>query len=125
MNFKKYQEDAGRTLAPVSDALRQGIGQEVHMALGMVTEASEIADVYKKQIAYGKPLDNINLAEEIGDLMWYIANYCTIKGFDLQEICDTNIEKLRIRYPEKFTSEDAINRNLDEERKILEGNEKD
>jgi len=31
-----------------------------------------------------------------------------------------NIEKLKARYPDKFTSDKAINRNLDIERKVLE-----
>lgn len=120
MNFEKYTEDASRTLAPVGDQLREGLGQEIHMAMGISTEANEILDAYKKHLAYGKTLDDVNISEEIGDIMWYIGNLCKLKGFDFEQICITNIEKLRARYPEKFTSEDAITRDLDAERKILE-----
>jgi NTP pyrophosphatase (non-canonical NTP hydrolase) len=94
---------------------------DLHMVLGMQTEAAEIADVYKKTIAYRKPLDFVNIKEEIGDLMWYVANLCNMNGWDLREILDTNIAKLEARYPEKFTEEQAINRNLVAEREILEG----
>jgi hypothetical protein len=52
--------------------------------------------------------------------MWYIANFCRVNDFDLEKIMDTNINKLRARYPEKFTQNNAIDRNLDKERKILE-----
>lgn len=120
MEYAEYQEKAERTLAPVEDTLRPGLGQELHMALGMVTEAGEIADAYKKELAYGKKLDDVNIAEEIGDLMWYIANLCKMKGFDFHQICATNIAKLQARYPEKFTEDDALNRDLETERSILE-----
>lgn len=93
---------------------------DLHMVLGIQTEAAEIADVYKKHIAYGKDLDLVNVKEEIGDILWYIANLCTLKGWDLGEILQSNIDKLEIRYPEKFTNENALNRDLKEERKVLE-----
>ena len=45
-----------------------------------------------------------------------------IKNIDIEEIMQRNIEKLKARYPEKFTQEKALSRNLDAERNILEGN---
>ncbi len=93
---------------------------ELHMVMGISTEANELLDVYKKNLAYKKPIDEVNIKEEIGDLLWYLGNYCNIKGYDLEEIMETNINKLKKRYPEKFTEENAINRNLKEERLILE-----
>ena len=116
MEFKEYQEKAGRTLAQLVNP----ITNELHMVLGMVTESAELADVYKKHIAYGKDLDDVNLQEEIGDLLWYIANLATLKGWDISRIMSTNISKLQARYPEKFTNEHAINRDLIVERQILE-----
>ena len=92
----------------------------IHMSLGLVTEAGELADVFKKNLAYGKPIDWVNVQEEIGDSLWYIAGFCQINGFDLEKIMENNIAKLQARYPNKFTSEDAINRNLEKERKILD-----
>ena len=47
-------------------------------------------------------------------------NLCTFNNFDLEEILQTNIDKLRVRFPEKFTKENALNRNLEQERKTLE-----
>ena len=117
MEISKYQEKAARTCAKIDGAIMD----DLHMVLGMQTESAEIADVYKKCIAYKKPLDFVNIKEEIGDLMWYIANLCNMNGWDLRDILLTNITKLETRYPEKFTEEKAINRDLDTERKILEG----
>lgn len=115
MNIKEYCEAAGRTKAQLSSLLEDNL----HMVLGMVTEAGELADVYKKNLAYTKPIDLVNAKEEIGDIMWYIANYCNVNGFDLEAIMERNIEKLRARYPEKFTTDKAINRDLEAEREVL------
>lgn len=116
MEIKEYSEQAKRTLADLNNKELDNI----HMVLGIFTEGGELADVFKKNLAYGKPIDWINVQEEIGDLMWYIANFCNINNFDLEKIIENNIKKLRSRYPEKFTEYDAINRNLEQERKVLE-----
>lgn len=116
MNLKDYAIGAKRTMSECETPLLD----DLHMILGMQTEASEIADVYKKHIAYGKDLDLVNVKEEIGDLMWYIVNLCTLKGWNLEDIMQTNIDKLKARFPEKFTNENALNRDLVKEREILE-----
>lgn len=116
MEFKEYQEKAARTLAQLENPLMN----ELHMVMGLATESAEIVDVYKKHIAYGKELDDVNLQEEIGDIMWYIANLISMKNWNMSRILSTNIDKLSARYPEKFTEENAITRNLEVERQILE-----
>lgn len=116
MEIKEYQELALNTKAPLLTLLDENI----HMTLGMVTEAGEIADVFKKKLAYGKEIDYVNVKEELGDIMWYIANMCNVNGWDLRDILQTNIDKLRTRYPNKFTTDSALNRDLEAERKILE-----
>jgi len=117
MEINTYQVKAARTLAKIDG----NILDDLHMVLGMQTEVAEIADVYKKNIAYKKLIDYVNIKEELGDAMWYIANLCNMHGWDLRDILDTNIAKLEARYPEKFTEEQALNRNLTVERNILEG----
>jgi NTP pyrophosphatase (non-canonical NTP hydrolase) len=92
-----------------------------HAAQGMATEVGEFTDVLKRWLHYATPRDEVNMAEELGDQMWYIAEACNALGVDLGTVMTKNIEKLRARYPEKFTEFDAQNRNLDVERKILEG----
>jgi len=116
MEIQEYQIKAARTNADCGSLLSNNL----HMVLGMQTEVAEIADVFKKHIAYGKEIDYINVKEELGDSLWYIANMCNMNGWDMREILDTNIQKLQARYPEKFTQENALNRDLEKERKILE-----
>ena len=92
----------------------------LHAAMGLETEVGEFMDPLKKFFYYGKELDKVNLAEEVGDMMWYIAIACDTLNVDLGKIMETNIKKLQARYPSKFTEEDAVERDLKTERKILE-----
>lgn len=92
----------------------------IHAAMGLVTEAGEFMDAFKKALFYGKNPDYVNLDEEIGDILWYVAIYLNARGITFEQIMQQNIDKLRARYPEKFTSEHAINRDLDAEREALE-----
>jgi len=116
MNWKTYQELAERTSAKLSSDLLDNL----HYIMGIVTESAELLDPFKKSLAYNKPLDWVNVQEEIGDLVWYLANFCRINNLDLESILENNIKKLRARYPEKFDSEHAIYRDLNKEREVLE-----
>jgi len=93
----------------------------LHAAMGMVTESGEFIDAMKKLTIYGKQLDRVNLVEEIGDCMWYLALACRALDVSFEEVFDRNVAKLARRFPEKFTSEQALVRDLDAERAALEG----
>ncbi len=93
-----------------------------HGIMGLVTESAELMDAVKKAKIYGRELDRVNLVEEAGDLMWYLAILGDELGVSFEDMWEKNIAKLTKRYPEKFTSDLALNRDLDGERKILEGN---
>jgi NTP pyrophosphatase (non-canonical NTP hydrolase) len=121
MDFKEYQTQSKRTCPELNDNLRVGLADELHMVIGISTEANELLDAYKKHFAYGKELDVVNVEEEIADIIWYISNLCRLKNIDFERALQRNIDKLKARFPEKFTQENALNRNLDIERKILEG----
>lgn len=92
----------------------------VHCIVGNATEAGELAEALYKAFNRGGALDVTNVAEEVGDCQWYAANLVTALGTTLDAVQTTNIAKLRKRYPEKFTSEAAINRDVDGEREVLE-----
>lgn len=199
--INEYRELAKRTCVDLGTMEKNMF----HMNTGIITEIGEAIDPIKKHIAYNKPLDLVNVGEEIGDCAWYIANRstflvidekseelmsnvwseesfkditedwnktfdyevlkdlehqdklinvsnllyavvtdmpdldasfdnsytgitqmamldraCALLGLNFMEILNTNIEKLKKRYPEKFTEEGAINRDLDSERATLE-----
>lgn len=116
MDIKNYQEKSKRTLSNLNTNLEDNL----HMSLGLTTEAAEIADVFKKKLAYNKDIDWVNIKEELGDLMFYVVNMCNINNWNIEDILENNINKLKVRYPDKFTENNALNRNLEEERKELE-----
>jgi NTP pyrophosphatase (non-canonical NTP hydrolase) len=93
----------------------------LHGAYGMATEAAELLDATKKYVFYGKTLDEINVKEEVGDSDWYREIILDAFGWTDGEVKRANIEKLKRRYPNGFSMEDAINRDLEAERKVLEG----
>lgn len=115
MNIKDYSREAENTRA---DLENKGL-DNIHMLLGMNTEVGELADNFKKAMAYGKEVDWENVQEELGDLMWYIVGFCNVNGFDLEEVLEKNISKLKARYPNKFSTERALNRNIDEEARAM------
>ena len=95
-------------------------GDLLHGVMGLVTESAEMMNALKKRHAYGKEIDITNLKEEAGDIIWFLVYLCNTQGWDLEQIMETNINKLRQRYGDKFNEFDALNRNLEAERKILE-----
>lgn len=92
----------------------------VHAAFGMQTETAEFTDALKKSLFYGKPLDTVNLKEELGDLLWYVALAMDELGTDFETEMTRVITKLKTRYPDKFTADKALNRDLEVERQVLE-----
>jgi NTP pyrophosphatase (non-canonical NTP hydrolase) len=92
----------------------------IHAILGVCTEAGELQDMVKKHLIYDKQFDRVNVLEEAGDVMWYLALALDACGFTMSEAMERNIAKLRARFPEKFTSEKALHRDLGAERDALE-----
>lgn len=117
MDFKTYLTESERTLKDKGKDMNL-----LHGTVGICTEAGELLDAFKRNIFYGKELDTVNVKEEIGDIMWYIAIMCRELNMDMGDILQTNIDKLKARFPEKFTEHHALNRDLNTERNILEGN---
>ncbi len=124
MDSKKYLSDSARTVSDNYPEIRSRLGNKeidlLHAAIGLQTESAEFSDMLKKALFYGKPIDQVNLKEEIGDLLWYAALALRALNTDFETVMERNIEKLKARYPQKFTEENAIVRDLDKEREILE-----
>jgi len=87
MNFKDYIPLAMRTLSPLADGQ-----QHVHAQLGLITEVGELADTFKRNMAYGQALDYKNILEECGDILWYLALVYHDSGNDVP---DTGSEEFK------------------------------
>lgn len=92
-----------------------------HALVGIATEATELMEALASVFA-GEKLDSVNVLEEFGDLNWYEAIGIDALGGDFGQVLNTNNQKLRKRFPEKFESGKAIERDINEERKLLEDN---
>jgi len=92
----------------------------IHGVVGSITETVELAEALVHALETGTPIDVVNLAEEGGDVIWYLACILRHGGKDFPALMEQNIAKLRKRYPDGFTTYDAINRDLEAERQVLE-----
>ena len=100
-----YQTLAARTINPNLTAEEQ----EMHALFLLSAEVGELHGLYQK--AYqGHDLDDEHIKKELGDILWGIAEMCTARGWELSEIADMNIRKLRQRYPDGFDAEHSLHR---------------
>lgn len=92
----------------------------LHGILGNATESAELVEALLSNLN-GNDLDKYNIQEEMGDGSWYDAILHDALGLNPEETLTKVINKLKVRYPDKYSDTLAENRNLEEERKILEG----
>jgi len=106
MTINEYQQLAMRTLNPKldqRDILINGV-------MGLCGEAGEAIDIVKKHLAQGHDLNRDALVKELGDVAWYLAETAYALDIPLEEVLQRNIEKLRSRYPDGFSTEHSISR---------------
>lgn len=83
--------------------------------------SADLLDTHKKALFYGKPYKKETYEDQFIWVYKGLTDLCHTLGFDPAEIRTTNIAKLQARYPEKFDSDAAINRDLETERAVLDG----
>jgi hypothetical protein len=77
-------------------------------------------DFLKKKLFYNKPINEESFAQKTQMLFDSVSCYLSVNNLDPSKVFDININKLKARYGEKFSTERAINRDLETERSILE-----
>lgn len=82
----------------------------MHAGMGLSSDAGEALDVVKAHTIYGKEFDREHFVEELGDSLWFIVLACKAAGVSLDYVAARNIAKLRQRYPNKYSDEQAIAR---------------
>lgn len=95
------------------EASGEEIARFITAGIGLSSESGEIAEIIKKVILQGKPLNDetkFHIKRELGDVMWYVAQMCIALEIDLDEVIDENFNKLESRYPGGFSIENSENR---------------
>ena len=105
MTANEYQKAAARTMNP---ALARD-SQIMHSLLGMSSEVGELQSIWQK-LYQGHARDYSHEKKELGDVLWMIAEYCTANGWELEDVMQMNIDKLKARYPEGFKTENSLHR---------------
>lgn len=104
MTINEYQELAMTTLNPEltkKDVL-------INSVMGLCGESGEAIDIVKKWMAQGHELDKEHLTKELGDIAWYLAEAATALEFPLDDILQSNIDKLKKRYPDGFDAQKSL-----------------
>ena len=103
MDIKEYQEfcktTAKRFETPEFEIATWG--------LGIAGEAGDVASCIKKTFAHKNDVGIEGIKENIGDTLWYAAMICNFFKWDMQDILEANVNKLKARYPQGFTEKDA------------------
>ena len=108
MDFKTYQERAAKTdRNPATDATDQKA--MMIPLLGLAGEAGELLSEYKKYLRDGDVhrLFQERFAEELGDMLWYLANVASKFGLNLADVAEGNLAKCEGRFGEQ-TNEAAF-----------------
>lgn len=109
MEPKDYQQAAARTLIFEPDHAISGRDlMLVWCATGLIGESGEVTDYIKKGVFHRHGVSSSRLADELGDVMWYVASLCTLSEIELSDVMSQNIEKLNRRYPNGYNHVDSI-----------------
>lgn len=112
MELNEYQDRANRT-----DQRPLGVGDNeisremalVFPLMGMSSEVGSLLNQYKKHVRDGDayPLFSQRVKEELGDILWYVANLATKLDFDLDAVAQLNLSRIAERWPAPGTEQPA------------------
>ena len=91
MQFNEYQEKAAKT------AIYPNEHKIIYPALGLAGEAGELCNKIKKILRDGFIPEAGDIAKELGDVLWYLANLASDFDIDFDEVAELNIAKLSDR----------------------------
>lgn len=110
MTFDDYQRQARRTQnADLTDEQRLN-----HALHGLASEVGEIHGIFQK-VYQGHKIDDEDLVKELGDLLWFAAEFADAKRWSLGVVAERNLAKLWRRFPAGFDSVRSTHRSEYEE----------
>ena len=105
INFSEYQNEAYKL---ISEEGKKNL--VLNGVLGLAGESGECCDIVKKYLFQGHSLNKEELINELGDVLWYLAETCSGLNITLEECALANLNKLHKRYPNGFDKNNSINR---------------
>ena len=104
--LKKYQEECKKT----AKNFKSKKEEIMTWGLGTTGESGDVASCIKKTFVH---INNqkAGIKENLGDALWYIAMICNFFGWNLEDVFNENIKKLKKRYPKGFKKREASRRN--------------
>lgn len=106
LSFNEYQRQAFELISDEGkkDMITNGV-------LGLAGEVGECCDIVKKYKYQGHELDKAHLKDELGDVLWYIAETASGLGLTLEDVAQYNLDKLHKRFHgNHFNVNDSLNR---------------
>jgi NTP pyrophosphatase (non-canonical NTP hydrolase) len=97
-----YTDKLVETLEQIEANKTENIALLLTAAIGLAAETGEFAEIPKKCVFQGKPLDaeaRYHMKRELGDIFWYWTNACRALNFDPNDVIAENVRKLEARYP--------------------------
>lgn len=110
MLVNDYQKEAMTTLNPALD--KKDV--LINSVMGLCGESGEAIDIVKKWLMQGHDLDKEHLIKELGDIAWYLAEAATALDVPLETVLQGNLDKLRQRFPNGFSTEASVHRKKDD-----------
>ena len=110
MLVNDYQKEAMTTLNPALD--KKDV--LINSVMGLCGESGEAIDIVKKWLMQGHDLDKEHLIKELGDVAWYLAEAATALDVPLETVLQGNLDKLRQRFPNGFSTEASVHRKKDD-----------
>lgn len=105
MTLNEYQAIASRT---INGNLTKSETM-MHALHEIASECGEIHGHFQK-LYQGHELDENALMLEVGDFLWGIAELCTVNSWNLADVAQANVEKLKKRYHDGFSADRSIHR---------------
>jgi NTP pyrophosphatase (non-canonical NTP hydrolase) len=109
MDLNLYQYDSSATARGSMPDMTEKQKRLLNWAVGL-GEVGELQNLIKKHVYHGHDLDVDAVLDEMGDVLWYLAQIATTLDVPLSDVATLNIHKLRNRYPQGFSPERSINR---------------
>lgn len=96
--FNEYQAESSGIFKPVKQLTPQNV-RLLDWAMGLGGESGEVLDLLKHAIFHkDTELDKMELAKELGDVLWYVSAIATTTGIDMADVAALNRAKLSHRF---------------------------